>query len=308
MLRNIKLRGTEDPRTLKYAAGDGRAVPRPPLVWHNRSGEIILDRTCVMGVLNVTPDSFSNGGRYAAPEAAIRRGIQIAEEGAAILDIGGESTRPGSDPVPADEEWRRVAPVLQSLARKIDIPISIDTRKAEIAEKAVAAGAAIVNDITGLSDPRMVRLVAKSAAGAVIMHMRGEPKSMQIEPRYSDVLAEIRTILGDRAKAAMAAGVPREAIAVDPGIGFGKKVDHNLVILRGLGDIGALGYPVVIGASRKSFLAALGAGERVEDRLSGSLTVATLAVVHGAHVVRTHDVLETVRAVRVADAVLRGGD
>ena len=258
-----------------------------------------------MGVLNVTPDSFSNGGRHYAPADAIRRGLEIVEEGAAIVDVGGESTRPGADPVPAEEEWRRVAPVLQGLVRKIDTPVSIDTRKPEIAEKAIESGAAVVNDITGLSDPGMIPLVAKYAAGAVIMHMRGDPKTMQDAPRYTDVVAEVRGFLADRAKAAIAAGVPREAIAVDPGIGFGKQVAHNLALLRGLGDIAALGHPIVVGVSRKSFIGLLGGGDPGE-RLPGSLAATTLAVAHGAHVVRAHDVIETVRAMRIADAVLRG--
>jgi len=283
-----------------------RIVPKSPRVWRHRSGEIVLDRTHVMGVLNVTPDSFSDGGRYLAPEAAIQRGLEIAEQGASILDVGGESTRPGSASVSAEEEWRRIDPVLRGLARKIDIPISIDTRKPEVAEEALGRGATIINDVTGLSDPDMARLAAKERAGVVVMHMRGDPATMQQAPRYTNVVEEVRDFLADRAKAAMAAGIEREAIAVDPGIGFGKTVDHNLELLRNLDGIATLGHPVVVGVSRKSFIAHLDGGERMEDRLAGSVAAATLAAARGADLIRAHDVAETVRAMRVADGVLRG--
>lgn len=253
-------------------------------------------------MLNVTPDSFSDGNRYFEPEAAVRRGVEIADQGADLLDLGGESTRPRSEPVPAEEEWRRVKPVLDALVRKVAIPVSIDTRKFEIAEKAIAAGASIVNDVTGLRDPRMLKLVAETRCGAVAMHLLGDPKTMQEDPRYDDVVAEIRGFLQERIRAAGEAGIPAEALAVDPGIGFGKTLEHNLALLRNLDAIAALGHPVVVGVSRKSFLGKLGAGEQGE-RLPGSLAAATLAVIHGAHVVRAHDVLETVRAMRVVDAV-----
>jgi len=273
-------------------------------IWRNRSGEIVLDRTHVMGVLNVTPDSFSDGGRYSAPEAAIQRALEISEQGASILDIGGESTRPGSAMVPAEEEWRRVDPVLQPVVRKIDIPISIDTRKPEIAEKALERGAAIVNDVSGLSDPRMVRVISRVRAGVVVMHMQGDPMTMQKAPQYADVVGEVRGFLAGRVEAALKDGVERHAIAVDPGVGFGKSVEHNLALLRNLDAIAALGHPVIVGVSRKSFIARLGGSERMEDRLAGSVAAATLAVAHGAHVIRAHDVAETVRAMRVADAIL----
>ncbi len=259
-----------------------------------------------MGVLNVTPDSFSDGGRYLAPEAAIQRGLEIAEQGASILDVGGESTRPGSASVSAEEEWRRIDPVLRGVVRKIDIPISIDTRKPDVADKALERGATIINDVTGLSDPRMARLASKAHAGVVVMHMQGDSATMQQAPRYANVAEEVRDFLAARAKAAMAAGIEREAIAVDPGIGFGKTVDHNLDLLRNLDGIVSLGHPVVVGVSRKSFIAHLGGGERMEDRLAGSLAAATLAAARGADLIRAHDVTETVRAMRVADGVLRG--
>ncbi len=283
-----------------------QTVSKSPRVWRHRSGEIVLNRTYVMGVLNVTPDSFSDGGRYLAPEAAIQRGLEIAEQGASILDVGGESTRPGSASVSAEEELRRVDPVLRGVARKIDIPISIDTRKPDVAEKAIERGATIINDVTGLSDPRMARLASKARVGVVLMHMRGEPATMQQAPRYTNVAEEVRDFLAARAKAAMAAGIEHEAIAIDPGIGFGKTVGHNLELLRNLDGIVSLGHPVVVGVSRKSFIAHLGGGERMEDRLAGSLAAATLAAARGADVIRDHDVTETVRAMRVADGVLRG--
>lgn len=274
-----------------------------PLRWRHRTGEIILDRTRVMGVLNVTPDSFFDGGRYLDPQAAIRRGLEMADQGADILDVGGESTRPGSEGIDAAEEWRRVGDVIETLAAKVDVPLSVDTRKPEVAEKAVAAGAGIVNDVSGLRDPKMVQVVAKARAGVVIMHMLGEPKTMQAAPRYVDVVAEVRDYLAGQAKGAMAAGVAPEAIAVDPGIGFGKAWEHNVSLLRRVDALSALGHPVVIGVSRKSFLAK-GGGREAEERLPGSLAAAAFAVVRGAHVVRAHDVPETIRAMRVVDALL----
>jgi dihydropteroate synthase len=258
-----------------------------------------------MGVLNVTPDSFSDGGLFFEQDAAVRRGLELVEQGADVLDIGGESTRPGSDSVSAEEEWRRVGGVIQTLAHKVDVPLSIDTMKAAVGEKAIEAGASIVNDVSGMQDPDLVRVVAAHRAGVVAMHMLGNPKTMQQDPHYADVVGEVRAFLAGRIQDLEYAGVPSEAIAVDPGIGFGKSLEHNLALLRGLGDLAALGHPIVVGVSRKSFIGKLGAGEKGE-RLPGSLASATLAVAHGAHVVRAHDVLETVRAMRVADAVVRG--
>jgi dihydropteroate synthase len=280
-------------------------MPPPPKIWRHRTGEIVLDRTQVMGVLNVTPDSFSDGGRYFAPDAATRRGFDLVEEGADLLDIGGESTRPGSDPVSADEEWRRIGAVIRSLAAKVQVPITVDTMKPDVAAKAMEAGASIVNDVSGLQDPAMVRLVARARAGVVAMHMLGNPKTMQDHPRYRDVVAEVRSFLGDRIRALESAGVASEAIAVDPGVGFGKTLDHNLALLANLHELVALGHPVVVGVSRKSFIERL-AGAGASDRLPGSLAAAALAVAKGAHVVRAHDVRATVEATRVADRILRG--
>ncbi len=273
-------------------------------VWKHGTGELSLDRTRTMGVLNITPDSFSDGGLYFQADAAIRRGLEMVEQGADLLDIGGESTRPRSDPVPADEEWRRVGPVLQALARKVDAPLSIDTMKPEVARKAMRAGASIVNDVSGMRDPEMVRTVAETKAGVVVMHMLGNPKTMQEHPEYKNVLREVKAFLAARIAALRKTGVASAAIAVDPGIGFGKSLDHNLTLLRGLQELAALGHPLVIGVSRKSFIAKLDAGEKGE-RLPASIAAAALAVSHGANIVRAHDVQETVRAMRVVDALVR---
>ena len=278
-----------------------RAVAEP-LVWRHRTGEIVLDRPRVMGILNVTPDSFSDGGRYLEPDAAIRRALEMVAQGADLIDIGGESTRPGSDPVPADEEWRRIRPVFEGLARTTGVPLSVDTRKPEVAAQALEAGASIVNDVSGLRDPEMVRGIAGAHAGAVVVHMLGEPKTMQVAPSYGDVVAEVRGFLAARIETAVLAGVPREALAVDPGIGFGKALDHNLELLAHIGDLTALGRPVVIGVSRKSFLGALFPSTSGE-RLSASLAAAAFAVIQGAQVVRVHDVAETVRALQVVKDV-----
>jgi len=280
-------------------------MARSAEIWRHRTGEVVLDRTRVMGILNVTPDSFSDGGRYYDSDAALRHGLEMVEHGADLLDIGGESTRPGSDPVSAEEEWRRIGPVIRSLASKVDVPLSVDTMKREVASKAIEVGASIVNDVSGLRDPAMVRLVAGTRAGAVIVHMLGNPKTMQTHPEYTDVVRQVRSFLRKRIQVLEAAGVPSEAIAVDPGVGFGKTQDHNLALLNHLDRLASLGHPVVVGVSRKSFIERLGGGEPGE-RLPGSLAAATLAVAKGAHVVRAHDVRETVRAMRVADAVLRG--
>src|SRR3989442_1579522 len=223
-------------------------------VWRHRTGEISLDRMRVMGILNVTPDSFSDGGRYFDPDAALHHGLEMVEQGADLLDVGGESTRPGSEPVAANEEWRRIGPVIHDLAKKVDIPLSVDTMKPDVAAKAIDAGASIVNDVSGMREPAMVRVVAESRAGAVVMHMLGNPKTMQTHPQYDDVLGEVSSFLVERIRALEAAGAATEAIAVDPGVGFGKTREHNLALLRNLDRIVALGHPVVVGVSRKSFI------------------------------------------------------
>ena len=277
-----------------------------PLVWRARGVEWEVRRTLVMGVLNVTPDSFSDGGRFHDEREAVGRGLQIAEEGADLLDVGGESTRPGSQSVPAEEEWRRIGGVIEAVHRHSAIPISVDTRKPEVARRAIASGAAIVNDVTGLRDPAMAKLVAESGAGAVIMHMRGEPATMQADPQYADVVAEVTAFLAQQLESAVAAGVPREAIVLDPGIGFGKTPAHNEDLLRGLPGIRGLGRPVLVGVSRKSFLAKVHPKGDTR-RLEASLAAAGFAILQGADIVRVHDVVETVRYVRMLDGLLGRG-
>jgi len=258
-----------------------------------------------MGIVNVTPDSFSDGGETATHEAAIERGRRMIDDGAAILDVGGESTRPGAEPVPLEEECARVLPVVRALAR-LAVPVSIDTMKPEVARRALLEGAAIVNDVAGLSDPRMVEVVAGAGAGAVIMHMRGEPRTMQRDPRYDgDVVACVGAYLEERAREAVARGVSEDAIALDPGFGFGKSLEHNASLLGRIGEIASLGRPVVVGVSRKSMLGSW-SGRPPGERLAAGIGAAVVAVLGGARVVRTHDVQETSDALAVASAALSG--
>ena len=245
-----------------------------------------------MGVLNVTPDSFSDGGRWADPDAAVAQGMHMAAEGAAIVDVGGESTRPGAEPVPEAEELDRVVPVVAALAPHVRV--SVDTTKPAVAQAAVAAGATIINDVSA----SLHEVAAATGAAWIAMHMRGTPRTMQEAPRYDDVVAEVCDYLVERAEKARAAGVSE--IWIDPGIGFGKSGDHNLSLLRHLGRFVGTGWPVVIGASRKSFLGRLTGDAPADDRLEGSLAVATWAMLHGAGMVRVHDVAQTVQAARVA--------
>jgi dihydropteroate synthase len=276
-------------------------------IWRCRGRELPLDeRTLVMGIVNVTPDSFSDGGMFEDADAAVRHGLRLLEEGADLLDVGGESTRPGSDPVGAEEESRRVLAVLEGLRRVApEAVLSVDTRKAEVARDAVAAGADIVNDISAGADADMFGVVAASGAGMVLMHMRGEPKTMQLDPRYDDVVAEVRAVLGERIEAAVAAGVGGDHLAIDPGIGFGKNLEHNLELLHSIGAFRELGVPVLVGVSRKRVIGELSGADDPADRLEGSLAAAVWCATQGVHVVRVHDVAPTVRALRVADAISR---
>jgi len=262
------------------------------------------ERTLVMGVLNVTPDSFSDGGRFLDHEDAVKQALRMVEDGADLVDVGGESTRPGSDPVPADEERRRVVPIVERLAREVEVPISIDTRRAEVAAAAVEAGAEIVNDVTAGRDPEMFDVVRSSGAALVLMHMKGEPKTMQEAPHYDDVVREVHDYLGERVEAAVAAGIGREAISVDPGLGFAKTTPHSLVLMKHTDALLDLGRPVLVGPSRKSFIGDV-LGTEVGERAEGTVGAACYMVGKGAHIVRVHDVRETVRAVRVVDAILR---
>lgn len=269
---------------------------------------VIGDRTLVMGVLNVTPDSFSDGGRFVASDAAIARAREMVSEGAAIIDIGGESTRPGADPVPWEEEWRRVGPVLKAFAPSSPVPISIDTRSPEIARRALAAGADWVNDVSGLSDPEMRADVAASGASAVVMHMRGTPSTMASLAQYRDVRGEVFQELSEATARAEAGGIPSGRILVDPGLGFAKTAPQSMELLAHVGELRSLGYPIVVGASRKSMLGAVLDGAGPSERLEGSLAAAVVAALQGAQIVRAHDVGPTVRALRVADAARPGGE
>jgi dihydropteroate synthase len=273
------------------------------MLWRCRDRELDLSlRTLVMGVINVTPDSFSDGGRYAAPEAALTHARRLLDEGADLLDLGGESTRPGSQPVPAEEQWRRIGPVVEALAREGEALISVDTSSAVVAERALAAGAQVVNDITALGDPAMAGVVAGAGAGLVLMHMRGTPADMQRDPRFLDAPAEVAEFLAQRLEAASAAGIARERVALDPGIGFGKTARHSVELLARLETLVALDRPVLVGVSRKSFIGQV-LDLPVDQRLEGSLAAAAVAVFLGARIVRAHDVASTVWAVRVADAL-----
>jgi dihydropteroate synthase len=260
-----------------------------------------------MGIINVTPDSFSDGGRFFETKAAIEHGLRLVNEGADLLDVGGESTRPGAVPVALDEEMRRVLPVITALASQIKIPISIDTSKAAVARAALLAGAEIVNDVTALSgDPDMAATIAATSAGVILMHMQGNPQTMQLAPRYDDVVGEVAQYLGDRLAWARERGIARERTVIDPGIGFGKTSAHNLALLSGLAHFQRLRRPVCLGVSRKRFLSKLTGGERVEsERLAGSLAVASFAAIEGtAQILRVHDVRDTQDAVRLCRALV----
>jgi len=262
-------------------------------------------RTLMMGVLNVTPDSFSDGGLYDKFEGARDRALAMAREGADIVDIGGESTRPGADAVSIDEELGRTVPVIESVAGEIGVPISIDTCKAEVARRALDAGASIVNDISGLRfDPGMIKLVAERGVTVVIMHMQGTPRDMQENPTYDDVVGDITKFLRTRAELAIEAGVEGEKIIVDPGIGFGKTLEHNLEIMRRLAEFRSLGYPLLLGPSRKSFIGAV-LDRLADERLLGSAATVAFAVARGADIVRVHDVKEMAEVVKMADAIAR---
>ena len=260
-------------------------------------------RTLVMGVLNVTPDSFSDGGRYLDPEAAFARACEMVEEGADLLDIGAESSRPGAEPIGEEEEGQRLLPVVRAVCRNVKVPVSIDTTKAAVARRALDLGAAIINDISALRfDASMAEVIAASGAGVILMHMQGTPQTMQHCPEYGDVVGTVCRFLEERARAACSAGIGRDQILLDPGFGFGKTVEHNLTLLGRLDTVAALGHPVVVGLSRKAFLGQ-GLGKPVEDRLLGTAAAVAVAVGHGADVVRVHDVGAIRDVVALVDAV-----
>jgi dihydropteroate synthase len=259
-----------------------------------------------MGILNVTPDSFSDGGRYASSEAAIQHGRRMVEEGAGIIDVGGESTRPGAAEVSERDEIARVVPVIAALSRVVSVPICVDTSKPVVMREALAAGASIINDVRALNEPGAVQVAAASNAAVCLMHMQGEPRSMQNDPQYTDVVSEVRDFLDARLNACLAAGIAPERIALDPGIGFGKRLQHNLDLLARLRELLALGRPLLVGVSRKSMFQAL-LNRPLEQRLAGGLAVGTAAVLAGAHILRVHDVAETVDAIKVAAALRTAG-
>jgi len=264
----------------------------------------LTERVLVMGIVNVTPDSFSDGGRYLDPGLALARCHELLAEGADVLDLGGESTRPGSAEVSAAEQWRRLEPVLTEVAHaRPDAVLSIDTRSAEVAERALGAGARIVNDVSALADPAMAGVAGRASAGLVLMHMRGTPETMQRDTAYGDVTAEVAAYLRERIAVAVAAGVARECIALDPGIGFAKSAQGSLELLARIPELAAIGSPVLVGASRKSFLARLTGDEGPpQDRVPASLAAAAVAVWQGARILRVHDVAATVRVVTIARA------
>lgn len=267
---------------------------------------LTLDRPLVMGVVNVTPDSFSDGGEFAEPAAAIVHGLALLDQGADIIDVGGESTRPGAAATTIEEERRRVLPVVEALAGR-GAKVSIDTRQSTVMRDAIAAGASIVNDVTALAgDPDSLDVVARSKVAAILMHMHGEPATMQAAPAYDDVVGEVEAFLAARLAIAEAAGIPRAHLAIDPGIGFGKTLDHNLLLLRATRRLKRLGVAVVVGVSRKSFIARLSKGEPPKQRLAGSLAAALAALARGADVLRVHDVAASVQAIAVWRAIEQG--
>ncbi len=261
-----------------------------------------------MGIVNVTPDSFSDGGMLATTEEAIAHGVQLAADGADILDVGGESTRPGADLVPLDLELARVVPVVAGLveAAPEHVALSVDTRRPEVARAALDAGASIVNDVTAAADPAMFDIVGDAGAGLVLMHMLGDPKTMQDDPRYDDVVSEVRDFLAARIGAAVAAGVQRDRVCVDPGIGFGKTLEHNLALLREIGAFEQLRTPVLVGASRKRFIGELTGVDDPAERVEGTAGAVAWCAANGVDVVRVHDVRAMARVVRVVDAIARG--
>lgn len=272
--------------------------------WRARHHLIALDRPVLMGVVNVTPDSFSDGGRYVSEDRAVAHASALVEAGADLVDVGGESTRPGADPVSAAEERARVIPIIRRLAQA-GVVVSVDTMKPEVASAALDVGASIVNDVTGLGSAEMRAAIAESGAGAVVMHMQGNPRTMQDAPSYDDVVGEIRDFLADRLRVCIEDGIAPQCLAVDPGIGFGKTLEHNLTIIDRINEVRVLGHPVVLGASRKRFLGTLTGRDIPADRDFASAVTAAVGVVRGADILRVHDVAATKESARIAWAIVR---
>ncbi len=274
------------------------------VTWKCRDRLLELEsRALIMGIVNVTPDSFSDGGEYFNTDAAVHRALEMIDQGADIIDIGGESTRPGASPTKPSQELARILPVIEALSRQHDNLISIDTQKAEVADKALAAGASIINDVSALSqDPGMLKVAARYDAGVILMHMRGEPRTMQADPQYDDVVNDVSDYLKERIEICVQAGLERDTLAVDPGIGFGKTLEHNLALLANLKILAAAGRPVVVGLSRKSFLGKI-TGRETDQRLAGSLAGLAYSVLQGAHIMRVHDVAESADVAAVLTAI-----
>lgn len=267
------------------------------------SYRVVLDRPRIMGIINVTPDSFSDGGMFPSARAAVDHGLRLVAEGADVLDVGGESTRPGSRPVSAEEELARVVPVVEKLAEVTALPISVDTSKPDVMRAALGVGASMINDVRALRTPGALELVAPLQVGVCLMHAQGEPETMQDNPHYDDVVGEVRAFLAERVAVCTEAGIARERLLVDPGFGFGKTLEHNVTLLAGLAGLDALGVPVLVGLSRKGMIGALTGGRPVHERTPGSVAAAILAVQRGAAMVRVHDVAATADAIRVLSAV-----
>jgi len=298
------MKGCPEGRVMEYRLPDPSDVCHPALA---RMFAEMRRRTLVMGILNVTPDSFSDGGRFRSVDEAVAWGVRMAAEGADIIDVGGESTRPGAGPVPVSEEIERVLPVIHALADRVEVPISVDTSKAEVAECALMAGAHMVNDVTGLqAEPELACVAARYQAPLVIMHMKGTPADMQQSPHYDDLIGEVSGFLRRQVDLAVSKGLPEELTIVDPGFGFGKTPEHNLELLRRLRDFTALGRPVMIGTSRKSTLGMLLGGAPPLERLEATAASVAISIANGASIVRVHDVRQMVRVARVTDAVVRG--
>lgn len=277
-----------------------------PLVWQLRDRTLHIGlRPLVMGIVNVTPDSFSDGGKWIDPAAAVAHALNLVEQGADILDIGGESTRPFAEPVPLDEELRRVVPVVAEIARQTKIPISIDTMKSQVARMCLEAGAVIVNDVSGFRDSGMIEVAKQFRAGVVVMHMPGDPSTMQIDPRYGDVATEVTEYLQERLRVLGESGIPPEAVSLDPGVSFGKRTEHNLELLANLDRVAGLNRPVCLGVSRKGFIGKL-TGRELHDRDAGSLAIACFAAARGnAHILRVHAVAGTRDAAILLEAIDR---
>lgn len=270
----------------------------------NGKNYLLGQRTWFMGVINITPDSFSDGGSYLDKDKAVERGLELFSEGSDIIDIGGESSRPGSDPISKEEEMRRVVPVISELRKRIDTLISVDTTKSEVAQAALDAGADIINDISSFRfDPRMMTLVAQKEIPVILMHMKGNPKTMQINPHYQDLLKEVKEFLNERLEEAQAQGIKKEKIIIDPGIGFGKKLKDNLILINNLHFLEEFNRPILVGISRKSFIGKI-LNLPPQERLEGTIASAILSHIHGAHILRIHDVEAVKRAILVAEAII----